>query len=111
MVDMLEFICFCVSQDCMSSFFVIVASFCMVFWEHKIEFFWCLSVTAVWIVHVQWMSERPLLLGYSLIKKRPVFGILSASSFISITKISNFEERKNVNNYFFNVLYSFSIIQ
>ena len=34
-----------VSQDFMPSFFVMVASFWMVFWEHKIELFWFFSVT------------------------------------------------------------------
>ena len=33
-----------VSQDCMSSLFVMVALFWMLFWEHKIELFWYLSV-------------------------------------------------------------------
>ena len=35
---------FCVSQYCMSSLFVMVASFWMMFWEHKAWSFWCLSV-------------------------------------------------------------------
>ena len=33
-----------VSQDCMTSFFVMVESFCMVFWEYKTYFCWFLSV-------------------------------------------------------------------
>ena len=44
MVVMLKFCLFCVSQDCMSPLFVMVASFWVVFWEHKPEFFSCLSV-------------------------------------------------------------------
>ena len=43
MVEMLYFV-FCVSQDCMSSLFVMVASLWVVFWEHNTDFFDVFSV-------------------------------------------------------------------
>ena len=56
----------CVSQDCMSSLFVMVESFWIVFWEHKTEFFWYLSVIegtdiVVNLIEVDvWYSEDEL---------------------------------------------------
>ena len=44
MVGMLWFLFFAVSQDCMSSLFVMIASFWMVFWEYKTELFLFLSL-------------------------------------------------------------------
>ena len=45
MVGMLWFCFWGVSQDCMLSLFLMVASLWMVFWEYKTELFWYLSVT------------------------------------------------------------------
>ena len=57
MVDMLKIWSFGISQDCMLSLFVMVASFWMVFWEHKTELFWCLSVIEVTDVVVDLIVE------------------------------------------------------
>ena len=43
-VEMVEMLKKKISQDRMSSLFVMVTSFWVVFWEHKTEFFWYLSV-------------------------------------------------------------------
>ena len=43
MIDMYILI-FCVSQDCMLSLFVMVASLWMVFWEHRTEYFDVFSI-------------------------------------------------------------------
>ena len=50
----------------MSSLFVIVASFWMLFWEHKIELFWCLSVIEGTDVVVNLIAEDVLDYEYEL---------------------------------------------
>ena len=45
----------------------------------------------------------------SVDQKETGFGLILEISFIIIKKISNFEDIKNVNNYYFNVFYIFSI--
>ena len=59
-------LCFGVSQDCMVSLFMMVASFGMVFWEYKTELFWCLSLAegkddvVISIAEDVWDSEDEL---------------------------------------------------
>ena len=54
---MLQFCFFYVSQDCMSSLFVILKSFLMEFLEPKTELFWFLSQTEGTEVFVNQMGD------------------------------------------------------